>query len=64
MLSTTRGASRDSTPLAANSSSDQRRALMNLEAYVSLAPADEQPPMMRMAVTQLKQQLAAPQQQP
>jgi hypothetical protein len=41
---------------------DQRRALMNLEAYVTLAPADEQPPMMRMAVSQLKQQLAAPQQ--
>lgn len=39
---------------------DQRRALMNLEAYVALAPRDEQPPMMRMAVTQLKQQLAAP----
>ena len=41
---------------------DQRRALMNLEAYVALAPADEQPPMMRMAVSQLKQELAAPQQ--
>lgn len=39
---------------------DQRRALTNLEAYVTLAPADEQPPMMRMAVQQLKQQLAAP----
>ena len=39
---------------------DQRRALMNLEAYVTLAPADEQPPMMRMAVSQLKQELAAP----
>jgi hypothetical protein len=43
---------------------DQRRALMKLEAYVTLAPADEQPPMMRMAVSQLKQQLAAAQQQP
>lgn len=42
---------------------DQRRALMNLEAYVSLAPPDEQPPMMRMAVGQLKQQLASPQPQ-
>ncbi|MFO0597529.1 MAG: hypothetical protein U0228_19645 [Myxococcaceae bacterium] len=43
---------------------DPRRALQNLEAYVTLAPADEQPPMMRMAVVQLKQQLAqeAPQQ--
>lgn len=39
---------------------DQRRALMNLEAYVTLAPANEQPPMMRMAVGQLKQQLASP----
>ena len=41
---------------------DQRRALMNLEAYVALAPADEQPPMMRMAISQLKQEMAAPQQ--
>ena len=40
---------------------DQRRALMNLELYVALAPASEQPPMMRMAVTQLRQELAAPQ---
>lgn len=38
---------------------DERRALMNLEAYVTLAPMNEQPPMMRMAVVQLKQQLAA-----
>lgn len=37
---------------------DERRALMNLETYVTIAPADEQPPMMRMAVVQLKQQLA------
>ncbi len=43
---------------------DQRRALMNLELYVTLAPASEQPPMMRMAVTQLRQELAAPQQPP
>lgn len=40
---------------------DPRRALTNLESYVTLAPSDEQPPMMRMAVSQLKQQLAAPQ---
>ena len=38
---------------------DERRALLNLEAYVTLAPMNEQPPMMRMAVVQLKQQLAA-----
>jgi tetratricopeptide (TPR) repeat protein len=38
---------------------DPRRALTNIEAYVTLAPQDEQPPMMRMAVVQLKQQLAA-----
>jgi hypothetical protein len=37
---------------------DQRRALMNLEQYVALAPAAEQPPMMRMAVSQLRQELA------
>jgi predicted Zn-dependent protease len=37
---------------------DPRRALVNLEAYVTLAPMSEQPPMMRMAVVQLKQQLA------
>ncbi len=36
-----------------------RRALVNLETYVALAPASEQAPMMTMAVTQLKQQLAA-----
>jgi hypothetical protein len=36
---------------------DQRRALMNLELYVALAPPSEQPPMMRMAVNQLKQEL-------
>ena len=40
---------------------DQRRALMNLELYVTLAPQSEQPPMMRMAVSQLKQELAATQ---
>lgn len=39
---------------------DQRRALMNLELYVALAPMSEQPPMMRMAVNQLKQELAGP----
>lgn len=39
---------------------DQQRALRNLEAYVNLAPASEQPPMMRVAVAQLKEQLAAP----
>ncbi len=43
---------------------DQRRALMNLELYVALAPQSEQPPMMRMAVIQLKQELNAPPQQP
>lgn len=37
---------------------DQRRALKNLEQYVALAPQSEQPPMMRMAVSQLKQELA------
>jgi predicted Zn-dependent protease len=37
---------------------DPRRALNNIESYVILAPQDEQPPMMRMAVVQLKQQLA------
>ncbi len=41
---------------------DPRRALNNLEAYVALAPQDEQPPMMRMAIGQLKQQLANPEQ--
>ena len=42
---------------------DQRRALMNLELYVALAPASEQPPMMRMAVGQLRQELDQAQQQ-
>ena len=39
---------------------DQRRALRNLELYVELAPQAEQPPMIRMAVSQLKQELAKP----
>lgn len=39
--------------------SDPSRALRNLENYVKLAPADEQPPMMRMVVVQLKQEIAA-----
>ncbi|MFT3709316.1 MAG: hypothetical protein QM817_16880 [Archangium sp.] len=43
---------------------DERRALSNLEAYVTIAPMNEQPPMMRMAVVQLKQQLAAQQEAP
>lgn len=46
--------------LLALETSDQRRALMNLEQYVTIAPPAEQPPMMRMAVTQLRQQLEAP----
>lgn len=39
---------------------DSPRAIVNLEAYVTLAPASEQPPMMRMALNQLKQQAASP----
>lgn len=46
--------------LLALEDNDQRRALMNLEQYVTLAPPAEQPPMMRMAVTELRQQLAGP----
>lgn len=41
---------------------DQQRALRNLETYVDLAPASEMPPMMRVAVQQLREQLAQPQQ--
>ena len=41
---------------------DPRRALSNLETYVSIAPQSEQPPMMRMMVAQIKQELE--QQQP
>ncbi len=40
---------------------DQQRALRNLETYVNLAPPSEQPPMMRMAVNQLREQLTEPQ---
>lgn len=43
---------------------DPNRGVRNLEAYLSLAPASEQPPMIRMAVVQLKQQLAAERQGP
>lgn len=39
---------------------DRPRALSNWEAYVAQAPLSDQPPMMRMIVAQLKQQLAAP----
>lgn len=37
---------------------DPARAVANLESYIALAPANEQPPMMRMMVVQLKQQMA------
>ncbi len=40
---------------------DQQRALRNLSAYVDLAPPSEQPPMMRVAVQQLREQLENPQ---
>jgi len=40
---------------------DEPRALRNLSQYVALAPATEQPPMMRVAVQQLREQLANPQ---
>lgn len=43
---------------------DQRRALKNLELYVTLAPQSEQPPMIRMAVSQMKQELAGAAPQP
>lgn len=40
---------------------DEPRALKNLAQYVELAPPTEQPPMMRVAVQQLREQLANPQ---
>lgn len=40
---------------------DEPRALKNLSQYVELAPASEQPPMMRVAVQQLREQVANPQ---
>lgn len=43
---------------------DPNRGVRNLEAYLELAPASEQPPMIRMAVAQLKQQLQAGPQTP
>lgn len=39
---------------------DERRALKNLAAYVEFAPGTEQPPMMRVAVQQLRERLAGP----
>lgn len=39
---------------------DEPRALKNLSQYVELAPPTEQPPMMRVAVQQLREQLANP----
>ncbi len=39
---------------------DEPRALKNLSQYVDLAPPTEQPPMMRVAVQQLREQLANP----
>lgn len=38
---------------------DGPRAIGNLERYLASAPQDEQPPTLRMAVAQLRQQLAA-----
>lgn len=41
---------------------DPRRALKNFEAFVAIAPADDQPPMIRMVAQQIRQELAgAPQ---
>ncbi len=36
------------------------RAIQNFETYLAVAPADEQPPMIRMAIQQLRQQLVGP----
>ena len=38
---------------------DKERALAQFERYVAEAPAAEQPPMLRMGIAQLKQELAA-----
>jgi hypothetical protein len=39
---------------------DPARAVRNFERYLATAPGSEQPPMLRMAVRQLKAQLSAP----
>jgi hypothetical protein len=46
--------------LIAMEDNDPGRAVKNLEAYISTAPANEQPPMMRMILQQLRSQLNAP----
>lgn len=43
---------------------DPGRAVKNFEQYLATAPIDEQPPMLRMALGQLKQQLRAGPAQP
>jgi hypothetical protein len=43
---------------------DPARAVRNFERYLATAPASEQPPMLRMAVRQLKSQLAGGPAQP
>lgn len=47
--------------LLAMEENDSPRALEDLEAYLRLAPRSEQPPLVRMAVAQLRQQSAAAQ---
>lgn len=39
---------------------DRERALVQFERYVTEAPLDEQPPMLRKGIAQLKQELAQP----
>jgi hypothetical protein len=46
--------------LIAMDDNDPGRAVKNLEAYIATAPSSEQPPMMRMILQQLREQLNAP----
>ena len=46
--------------MLAMSADDKKRALEQFERYVAEAPPNEQPPMLRAGIAQLKQELASP----
>jgi len=50
--------------LIAMDQNDQRRALVAFERYFAVAPAGDTPPMMKMAVEQMRQQFEAPNEPP
>jgi hypothetical protein len=50
--------------LIAMDQNDQRRAVQAFDRYFAVAPAGDTPPMMKMAVEQMRQQMQAPEPAP